>query len=338
MAHRRMAALVLCVAVALSLSGCRQRDYNAAISLTQFDEWASAREIFVELGNYRRAPDRVKQCDYHFAEVALEEKRYDDAVAMFEALGDYQDSKDRILECRYLKAKDALRDECYEEAAAGFAALGSYSDSAEKALECRYRMAQKLYLSGNFAQAIAAFREAQGYEDAEHYIILAMLRSDPQGFIQSTAEKMNAMLSDIRLEAAAPIENADERSYTAEVVPDELNVTVTFSHENARGETTAYGQINRMTVTAQSYTAAQRGRAEGDFLALSSALMAVLADTQDPAECEAQLVQRMEEAEAAVEQGSTFRYQGCDCRVTVSDPGGDSTRSVFTVTVPELVQ
>lgn len=332
MVHRRLAALVLCTAMVACLSGCRQQDYSAAISLTEFGEWASARRIFVELGNYRRAPEHVKQCDYHFAEVALEEKRYDDAAAMFEALGDFQDSKDRISECRYCEAIDALRNERYEKASSLFTALGSYSDSAEKALECRYRMAQSFYLTGSFAQAIEAFREAQGYEDAEHYIILSMLRSDPQGFVQSTAEKMNAMLSGIRLEAAA----ADERTYTAEIEPDVLNVTVTFSHENSEGQTEASGQINRMTVVAESYTAAQRERAEGDFLAISSALMAVLADMQEPSECEALLAQQMKEAGTAGQE-ATFPYQGCDCRIAVSDLGGDSTRSVFAVTVPELV-
>ncbi len=322
MKRRRIAALVVCAAMVLSVSGCRQRDYNAAISLTQFNEWVSARRIFVELGNYRNAANRVKQCDYHFATVAMEEKRYDDAIAMFEALGDYQDSEDCILECHYREAMDAFQDEQYEKAGEQFAALGDYSDSAEKALESRYRKGQKLYLSENYEQCIEAFREAEGYEDAEHYIVLAKLRGDPEGFIRNMVADMNGALSDIRLEA-------DANTYTT--VLDERKLTVTFSHESAGGQTVSHGQINKVTIAVDSYTVDTDDRAESEFVVLSSVLMAVMADTADRAGCEGQLTEQMGSAEE-------FEYQGCDCRVSVSGLDSDGTRRVFTMTVPELVE
>ena len=344
MAHRRMAALVLCVAVALSLSGCRQRDYNAAISLTQFDEWASAREIFVELGNYRRAPDRVKQCDYHFAEVALEEKRYDDAVAMFEALGDYQDSKDRILECRYLKAKDALRDECYEEAAAGFAALGDYRDSADMAKESRYRHAQHYYALGMFEKAIDNFRMISGYRDSDRFIFLSKLRFDPQGYVADLADDMNARLSaesaSFRLTLVPPNGEETERTYLAGDVPDELQVRMTFNHVNDKGRVFAMGKINRVSITAESFTAAQRERAENDFLLLSSVLMAAMTNAESVGGCRAQLLQQMEDQGdgTASSRETTFLYENNNCTLSVSDLGGDAFRCTFTLTVPELVK
>lgn len=344
MERKRLVALLLCAAMVLSLSGCKRRNYNAAVSLIQFEEWTSAREIFVELGDYRNSAERVKQCDYHFAEVALEEKRYDDAVAMFEALGDYEDAKDRIPDCRYVEAKDALLDEEFLEAEEKFLALGDYRDSADMAKESRYRHAQRYYALGMFEKAIDNFRMISGYRDSDRFIFLSKLRFDPQGYVADLADDMNARLSaesaSFRLTLVPPNGEETERTYLAGDVPDELQVRMTFNHVNDKGRVFATGKINRVSITAESFTAEQRERAENDFLLLSSVLMAAMTNAESVGGCRAQLLQQLEDPGdgTASSREITFLYENNDCTLSVSDPGGDSFRCTFTLTVPELVK
>ena len=101
---KKLISLLMIVAVALSLFGCSNPDYDKAVEL--YNDGA-----------------------------------YEDAWELFESLGDYEDSADWALKARYQWAIDLAASENYEKACENFDALGDYEDSELKAKEARYQWA-----------------------------------------------------------------------------------------------------------------------------------------------------------------------------------------------------
>ena len=70
----------------------------------------------------------------------IQEGRYDEAKELFLEIIDYKDSKDQITECDYLKACELLDNGTYFTAKKIFEKLGSYKDSKAKIDMCNEKM------------------------------------------------------------------------------------------------------------------------------------------------------------------------------------------------------
>lgn len=94
---KRIIAMMLALVLALSLCGCDSSDYKKAMEAFDSGDYATAREIFVELGDYEDSADMVIQCDYQQALAYLDEGEYAQARELFLELGDYEDCKENAM-------------------------------------------------------------------------------------------------------------------------------------------------------------------------------------------------------------------------------------------------
>lgn len=72
--------------------------YNKADALFTEQNYSAAYDIYNELGNFKDASEKAKECLYIKATTLRNEKNWDEANALFKKLNDYKDSKDLIHE------------------------------------------------------------------------------------------------------------------------------------------------------------------------------------------------------------------------------------------------
>lgn len=124
--RRRLAFLVLALgAVAILVMAAmtlfytyrdRQAQYDRAQELLEEKEYAAAREVLEELGNFRDCQAILtrlaqQQDAYDIATGLVAQQRYSEAITAFRALGDYADSAQQAAyEVTYQKALDLLSE------------------------------------------------------------------------------------------------------------------------------------------------------------------------------------------------------------------------------------
>lgn len=132
-----------------------QEQYTNAKNYIEQKQYDQAREILINLGEYKDCPKLIQECAYLEATDFLEEKRYDEAVALFSEL-DYKDSSAMTLECSYRKAMDLAAERKYDEASQIFTALNYYKDCKEQLERLK---ADELFDNGDYAGAWQIYSE-----------------------------------------------------------------------------------------------------------------------------------------------------------------------------------
>ena len=102
----RIMAVVIVLAMALSLSACDSSDYKKAVASYQAGDYEAASAAFKALGEYEDSAELANDCDYQLALALYNAKNYTDAIPALEALGEYKDCADLIA-----KANDTLINE-----------------------------------------------------------------------------------------------------------------------------------------------------------------------------------------------------------------------------------
>jgi len=133
-----------------ALSG-NLRKYNSAEKLLQSKDYVGALEVYAELGDYKDAADRYKQCQFDYANSKFNNKQFSEAGELFKELGDYEDANSKYNECLYLQAKDFYDSEKYSEAASVFKQIPGYKDTDELLKDCEYLQT----VDGQFMKALA---------------------------------------------------------------------------------------------------------------------------------------------------------------------------------------
>lgn len=81
------AICIMCV-----FTGCKSKDYDAAMKLYESGDFTAAQEAFEALEDYKDSEDLAKDCKYQNALTAVDEMNYEDAITLFTELGDYKES------------------------------------------------------------------------------------------------------------------------------------------------------------------------------------------------------------------------------------------------------
>lgn len=350
MSWKKLTALLLSAVMLLSLTGCSALDYKKALSLTETGDWAAAKEILVSLGDYKDAADRISNCDYHIALDAMAAGEVDRAIALFESLGDYEDAGAQLTECRYQKAAELLEKGRLDDAAEIFKTLGSYRDASEQYRECRYQKAVGFYEDGQFKDAAAIFLEVMNYKDADHYMVLTVLQDDQVLFVDSFVEGMNRYFSDEGLPYAltenVPSYERDRREFIMDELGDLWWVEVGFNPDDEKGASTSNGQINSIHVLGDARRLSDLDATLAKTLTGALVVMKTLDDNLSLEEMSAALLEAFNGLYAGVdvnhltEEGYSARveiphdYYKCVAAVLLYP---NYYRSLFTVTIPELV-
>lgn len=128
---KRIFGALVCLVLVVSLCGCDSQDYKKAVGLFQKEEYAQAKELFDDLGDYKDAAKMSQECVYRMATQAWEEKDYATAMELFGQLGDYEDALEMTQKCTYHYATALVEDGEYDSALPLLEELGDYQKSAD---------------------------------------------------------------------------------------------------------------------------------------------------------------------------------------------------------------
>lgn len=167
---------LLCLCLALLLCSCNMSDYKRAESYLESGNYDMAIFTFQSLGDYKDAPERIKEANYQKAEKYVSEEDYSTAIEILEELSDYHDADKRIVEVKYLKAEKLLKKESFSSAEKLYKELGDYKDSAEKLKVALYGKAEKLVEQESIEEAIEIYTSLGDFKDAKAKIIEAKKR------------------------------------------------------------------------------------------------------------------------------------------------------------------
>lgn len=145
------------------LTGCSGSKYKEATELFNAGNYAEARAIFVELGDYEDSEVKVKECDYQMAEELLENRKFEEARELYLSLEDFQDCEEKAKECLYQLAMSKIYINDKSVPIEMLAQIPGYKD-ADAYIEC-YNALQTL--AGTYAchpEQIAAEYFDNSYE------------------------------------------------------------------------------------------------------------------------------------------------------------------------------
>ena len=154
-------------AVSAFLLTANTRSYNSAMEYFENHDYAVAREMFYELGDYSDSAVMVKLCDFNKGMLLFEEGNFTEAASIFRQLGDFENADEMYNKCRFELAMILFDDEDYYGAAIAFEELGDFGNSANMLLRCIYYIALQKYIAENFEESAKLFAELGNYENSK---------------------------------------------------------------------------------------------------------------------------------------------------------------------------
>lgn len=134
---KKIGILILIVALFYILTG--ESDYKKAERLLRkgnYEEALSVYEFLAEKSSYKDSTEKIAECKYRIAGVALNNKDYSKAYDIYCELNDYKDSVENSMKAEYALANQYLADNDYVPAYKTFIKLGNYEQSQELAKKC----------------------------------------------------------------------------------------------------------------------------------------------------------------------------------------------------------
>lgn len=193
--------VIIIVAVILFInyfSTSRQEEkYIEANQLIQNAEYDNARNLFLQLEDYKDSVELAKECIYlkYKDNPTFDSKDdldgiYTEAISALENLGDYKDGKSCILELKYNWAIEKFTSHDYEEAQELLSELikVQYKDSLDYYNKCFYPKAIKEAGNGNLAVAIQLLQRAPDFRDSSELLDLYKKMEPYQGTWQVVSE------------------------------------------------------------------------------------------------------------------------------------------------------
>ena len=162
--------------------------YDSAVSMIQQKSYIAARNVFLELADFRDSVNKAEECQhleteriYESAKNEMSKQNYLMAKGIFDSLKGYKDSVSLSEECvrlntekTYQSAVSEMKSGRYEAAVKIFNTLNDYKDSKELSEECARLDAERIYQSGksemaqkNFQIAQSVFKTLGNYKDSK---------------------------------------------------------------------------------------------------------------------------------------------------------------------------
>ena len=123
-------------------------------------------DVFMELGDYEKSADYMKQALYAQAQQLLAAGEQAEAMALFKRLGDYQDASQLWQEAVYQQALAKLNDSDLAGAAEQLKEIPGYKNADELYEGTVYSQAQAMEQAGDHAEAARLYALIPGHEDA----------------------------------------------------------------------------------------------------------------------------------------------------------------------------
>lgn len=159
-----------------------EKKYEKAMDFYNQNEYESAYNIFLELGDYLDSEEYLEYSDYgkkyNEALELISDNDYDNAIKILNEIIDYKNSNALYNECLYNKAILLFSEQEYENAEELFTSLKNYKDSNLYVTKCKanllesdklevYQFAVNEMVNGNYVEAIEYFNKILDYKDSK---------------------------------------------------------------------------------------------------------------------------------------------------------------------------
>lgn len=145
--------------------------YNLAASCVEKQEFDSAYNTYVALGDYKDSAEKAIDTLYQKASYLEGQELFVEAATEYERIPSYQDSQTKATYCRneanYREAKSKFDSKDYAGALTAFTNLGGYSDSKDWVNKTNYEIAKGSFESGDYSKAFEQFNALGDYEDSK---------------------------------------------------------------------------------------------------------------------------------------------------------------------------
>ena len=129
----------------------------------------SARQMFLDLGDFEDSSEKVQQIDYINACKRMDKKEYQAAISQFKTLGEYSDCKSKVIQCHGLLAQQQFESEDFENARVNFKTAGD----TEGVRKTDSLWGDKLYAGNDFEGALTRWKAYAGDPEMDEKIKLA---------------------------------------------------------------------------------------------------------------------------------------------------------------------
>lgn len=200
-----------CILIALCfcLCSCKSSDYKKAVALYDEGAYQQAKEMFMELEDYKDSAEFVKKSSYQEAIGQYEAGQYQQAKEGFANLGDYEDAADYVKKCDYQEAVGQYEAGQYEQAKEIFTSLGDYEDAAEYVKKCSFAHGIAMLEGGGpIAKARKIFEELGDFDGAPYYVGLCCMKTANYSDAKASFEKVTED-SEYYSQAVKKIEQCD---------------------------------------------------------------------------------------------------------------------------------
>jgi len=145
--------------------------YNLAASSVEKQEFDSAYNTYVALGDYKDSAEKAIETLYQKASYLEGQELFVEAATEYERIPSYRDSQTKATYCRneanYREAKSKFDAKDFDAAITAFDNLGDYSDSKDWVLKSKYAKADVTFENGDYAKAEELFKDLGNYEDSK---------------------------------------------------------------------------------------------------------------------------------------------------------------------------
>lgn len=167
--------------------------YSKAERLLQESKFYEAIDVFVGLGGYRDAAERlgkVREICYNAALKKRCGRDFDGAIKDFMALGSYKDSMQQIVSTQYAKVNHLVSLQRYQDALSVLSAMRKSDAAAEKVREVKYGHALFLVQNKDYISANDIFEQLEDYMDCRKKAVEISLNVTRQRIAAGTKRKI----------------------------------------------------------------------------------------------------------------------------------------------------
>lgn len=178
--------LIAYFAFCFYMRGVYSKQYKAGCDMMREKYYAEAREIFINLGDYKDSVSKAETAENHInyekAKQLFSDGQYEEAWKIFDDLGSFEESEEKSKESRYAYAVDLYNSGDYNESSRIFLNLGDYKESKTYAAGtiltsfgemqlAVYNKAVEYYNNGYYDYALVELRKLdESYKDVSTLI------------------------------------------------------------------------------------------------------------------------------------------------------------------------
>lgn len=143
--------------------------YQNAIKDLDNGDYSLARAVFVELGDYKEAPNYITEADYRIAKQVAETELLE-GLELFKKMGSYKDSEELVVNQKnriFEAAKNNINNRLFSEAEKYLNAIPDMEGISDCRTELTYQRALDYENKCQYSSSKSEFEKIRGYKDVD---------------------------------------------------------------------------------------------------------------------------------------------------------------------------